>query len=95
MLKEIDHENGTQQAVFETISVHTEGGVTFAKIAAPPMNLLGPELVRDLVSLIQQAEADASIRVLVFQSTDPDYFIFPVDVTRIAGYRDLAAKLSG
>ena len=35
-----------------------EGGVLFAEIAAPPMNLLGPELVRDLVSLIQRAEAD-------------------------------------
>jgi len=61
----------------------------FAKIAAPPMNLLGPGLVRDLFSLIQQAEADASIRVLVFQSTDPDYFISHVDVTRIAEYRIL------
>ncbi|MGZ3337127.1 MAG: hypothetical protein ACXVBV_17515 [Isosphaeraceae bacterium] len=28
-----------------------EGAVLFAAIEAPPMNLLGPELVRDLVSL--------------------------------------------
>ena len=35
----------------------------FAEIAAPPMNLLGPELVRDLVSLIQRAEADDSVQV--------------------------------
>ena len=41
--------------VFETLTVRTEGWVLFAEIAAPPMNLLGPELVRDLVSLIQQA----------------------------------------
>ena len=95
MLKGIDHENGTQQAVFETISAHREGGVLFAEIAAPPMNLLGPELVRDLVSLIQQTEADDSIHVLVFKSADPDYFISHVDVTRIAEYGELAAKLSG
>lgn len=37
---------------FETLNVRQEGGVVFAEIAAPPMNLLGPELVRDLVSLI-------------------------------------------
>ena len=43
---------------FETIHVRDEGPVVFAEIAAPPMNLLGPELVRDLVSLIQRAEAD-------------------------------------
>jgi len=44
--------------VFETLIVRKEGAVLFVEIAAPPMNLLGPELVRDLVSLIQQAEAD-------------------------------------
>ena len=38
--------------VFETLSVREEGAVLFATIAAPPMKLLGPELVRDLVSLI-------------------------------------------
>ena len=37
------------------------------------MNLLGTELVRDLVSLIQRAEADATFQVLVFASADPDY----------------------
>ena len=41
--------------VFETLKVRREGGVLFADIAAPPMNLLGPALVRDLVSLIQRA----------------------------------------
>ena len=42
----------------ETLTVRKDGPVVFAEIAAPPMNLLGPELVRDLVSLIQRAEAD-------------------------------------
>ena len=49
--------------IFETLKVSREGPVLFVDIAVPPMNLLGPELVRDLVSLIQQAEADNSIRV--------------------------------
>jgi len=69
--------------MFETLNVQREGAVLFTEIAAPPMNLLGPELVRDLVSLIQQSEADDSIRVLVFKSADRDYFISHVDVTRI------------
>ena len=80
---------------FETLRVRTEGAVSFADISAPPMNLLGTELVRDLVSLIQQAEADAACQVLVFGSADPDYFISHVDVTRISEYRDQAAKLTG
>ena len=80
---------------FETLRVRKEESVVLAEIAAPPMNLLGPELVRDLVSLIQRAEADDSCRVLVFQSADPDYFISHVDVTRVGGYREAAAKLTG
>ena len=81
--------------VFKTLIVRKEGAVLFAEIAAPPMNLLGPDLVRDLVSLIQRAEADQTLQVLVFKSTDPDYFISHVDVTRIKEYRAEAAKLTG
>src|SRR3989475_11308264 len=81
--------------MFQTLNVQREVAVLFAEIAAPPMNLLGPELVRDLVSLIKQSEANDSIRVLVFKSADPDYFISHVDVTRIKEYREEAAKLTG
>ena len=81
--------------VLETLKVRQEGAVLFVEIAAPPMNLLGPELVRDLVSLIQRAEADTAIQVLVFKSADPEYFISHVDVTRIGEYRAEAAKLTG
>src|SRR5437870_8498952 len=85
----------TRPAVFETLKVRKEGAVLCASIAAPPMNLLGPALVRDLVSLIQRAEADDAFQVLVFKSADPDYFISHVDVTRIKEYREEAAKLAG
>jgi enoyl-CoA hydratase/carnithine racemase len=78
-----------------TLKTRQEGAVLFAEIAAPPMNLLGPELVRDLVSVIQRAESDEGIKVLVFESADPEYFISHVDVTRIREYRAEAAKLTG
>ena len=80
---------------FETLTVRQEGGVLFVEIAAPPMNLLGPELVHDLVSLIQRAEGADAVRVLVFKSADPDYFISHVDLTRIPEYRTEAARLTG
>jgi enoyl-CoA hydratase/carnithine racemase len=80
---------------FETLGVHIDAGVVGVEISAPPMNLLGPELVRDLVSLIQRAEADAACSVLVFTSADPDYFISHVDLTQVAEYRAEAAKLTG
>ena len=80
---------------FETLTVRREGAVLFVEISAPPMNLEGPELIRDFVSLIQQAEADETVQVLVFKSGDPDYFIAHVDVTRIRENREAAAKLNG
>jgi len=80
---------------FETLRVRREGSVLFADIAAPPMNLLGPELVRDLVSFLQWVEADEAFRVVVFRSADPDYFISHVDVTRIGEYREATVKLTG
>ena len=73
--------------VFNTLAVHTEGGVLFAAIASPPMNLLGPELVWNLVSLIRLAEGDDTLKVVVFKSADPDYFISHVDLTRVSEYR--------
>jgi enoyl-CoA hydratase/carnithine racemase len=82
-------------ADFETLRVRQDGAVLFADIAAPPMNLLGTELVRDLVSLIQRAESDDACQVIVFASADPDYFISHVDVTRISEYREQAARLTG
>jgi enoyl-CoA hydratase/carnithine racemase len=81
--------------VLETLTVRKEGSVLFADIAAPPMNLLGPELVRDLVALIKDAEGDDAVQVLVFASADPDYFISHVDLNRVSEYRAEAAKLTG
>jgi enoyl-CoA hydratase/carnithine racemase len=81
--------------VLETLKVHDEGAVLVVEIAVPPMNLLTPELVRDLVALIQEAEANDAVQVLVFKSADPDYFISHVDLTRIDEYRAEAAKLTG
>ena len=48
-----------------------EGAVLFAEIAAPAMNLLGLELVRDLVSLIQRADAESTLKVRVQERRPP------------------------
>jgi enoyl-CoA hydratase/carnithine racemase len=90
-----DEHSRRDPPALETLTVREEGSVLFVEIEAPPMNLMGPELVRDLVSLLGRAEADDALQVLVFSSADPDYFISHVDVTRIAEYRAEAAKLIG
>jgi hypothetical protein len=55
-------------------------------IGAPPMNLIGPELVRDLVTLLCEPETSQDIRIMVLESADPDYFVPYVDLTKVADY---------
>src|SRR4051812_40341391 len=81
------------ELVLDTFMLRREGGVLFADIAEPPMNLLSPELVRDLVSLVLAADADESAKVIVFGSATPHYFLGDVDVTRIPAYQEATAQL--
>lgn len=80
---------------YQTITIQRKGAVLTAEISAPPMNLLGPELARDLISLVAHAEADDRVRVLVFKSADPEYFISHVDVARASETRKVVAEATG
>jgi enoyl-CoA hydratase/carnithine racemase len=95
MSKETNPENQKNSKVLETLTMCKEGAVLFVEIAALPMNLLGPELVRDLITLIQHAEADEGVHVIVFKSADPDYFISHVDATKMKENREAVAKGTG
>jgi enoyl-CoA hydratase/carnithine racemase len=46
----------------------SDEGVLSVVIDAPPMNLVGPELVRDLVSLLAVLESDQETRAVVLES---------------------------
>jgi enoyl-CoA hydratase/carnithine racemase len=81
---------------YRTLRLTTcELGVHSVVIDAPPMNLVGPELVRDLVRLFGELESDADMRVAVLESADPDYFVPHVDLTKVAEYTAEAAKAGG
>jgi enoyl-CoA hydratase/carnithine racemase len=82
--------------VYRTLRVApSDEGVLGVVVDAPPMNLIGPELVRDLVSLIGALEADPDTRVVVLESADPEYFVPHVDLTKVAEYTAEAAKAGG
>src|SRR5262249_8695126 len=80
---------------FETLEMTRDGAVASVEISVPPMNLMGPELVRDLVTLLQEAAATPVLKVVILKSADPDYFIAHVDVTLIAEYRRETVQLTG
>ncbi|MEV6605552.1 enoyl-CoA hydratase/isomerase family protein [Kutzneria sp. NPDC051319] len=81
---------------YQTLRVRpTDPGVLTVAIDAPPMNLIGPELVRDLVTLLGELESGDDVRVVVLETADRDFFVPHVDLTKIAEYTAEAAKAGG
>lgn len=70
-------------------------GVLWATFDNPPVNLIDERLVTDLVALLDATDTDGDVRVVVFRSADPDFFISHVDLKRIAQYTAAAAMSGG
>ena len=79
----------------DTVTTRAESGVLYATFYAPPINLIGPEVVRDLVTLLDTLYNPSGIRVVVFDSADDDYLFPHVDITKVAEYTAEAAKAGG
>ena len=72
--------------------------ITFSN---PPINMFVPETIVDLGALMTDLEADASVKVVVFQSANPDFLIAHLDVAKAAErpevlglWRDFVLRLS-
>ena len=74
------------------IQTTTENGVVFATIDNPPMNFIGAAFINDLITLLDRVDTDRSLKVIVFSSVDPDYFLSRADVSRVADYTAAAAR---
>jgi enoyl-CoA hydratase/carnithine racemase len=55
--------------------------VTFSN---PPINLLDPVTIIELQMLVSDLEADPTVKVVVFQATDPEFFIAHFDTSKAA-----------
>lgn len=80
---------------YETISTEIKNKVLYATIGNPPINLIDQAFVRDLVGLLGELDTDPNVRVVVFRSADPDFFIPHVDLLHIAEYTAEAARSGG
>lgn len=49
----------------------------------PPLNLFDPELAGELPALIERLEQDTELKVIVFDSANPDYFMAHIDLARV------------
>jgi enoyl-CoA hydratase/carnithine racemase len=50
----------------------------------PPINMFVPSTIVELGTLMTEIEADPSLKVVVFQSANPDFFIAHLDVAKAA-----------
>lgn len=48
----------------------------------PPLNIIGPAEVRELVEILEQIESDPNVKVVVFDSAVPGYFIAHYDLLK-------------
>jgi enoyl-CoA hydratase/carnithine racemase len=72
--------------------------VTFSN---PPINMFVPTTIIELGALMTDLEADPSVKIVVFQSSNPDFFIAHLDVSKAAErpevldvWRDFVLRLS-
>lgn len=69
---------------YQFLKIRVDRGVTFVTIDNPPINLLTLELCAELVRLAGEILADDQVRVTVFDSANPDFFIAHFDVNVLA-----------
>ena len=72
--------------------------ITFSN---PPINMFVPATIVELGALMTDLDADPSVKVVVFQSANPDFFIAHLDVSKAAErpgalglWRDFVLRLS-
>jgi enoyl-CoA hydratase/carnithine racemase len=67
----------------------------------PPINMFVPTTIDELAALMTELETDPSVKVVVFESANPDFFIAHLDVAKAAErpevlrvWRDVVLRLS-
>lgn len=68
---------------YTTLRVSRADGVSRVTLNNPPVNVLDVALMGDLRHLLGSLALDETVRVIVFDSADPDFFIAHVDMSLI------------
>jgi enoyl-CoA hydratase/carnithine racemase len=68
---------------YNCLKIRLDQGVLFVTIDNPPINLLDLPLMQNIDRLGREIEADDDVKVVVFDSANPDFFIAHADVNLI------------
>jgi enoyl-CoA hydratase/carnithine racemase len=77
----------------QLLATRVDGAVMRVSIQNPPVNLMTIGMVKELFSLVGRLTVDPSIKVVVFDSAVPDFFVAHFDANEFASaMNDPAAK---
>ena len=65
---------------FSTFSLNQEGALLRVTLENPPINLMSLNMVEELFQLAGRLHSDPSVKVVLFDSADPDFFIAHFDI---------------
>lgn len=66
---------------YDCLEIRIDRGVAFITIDHPPINLFDLSLMQEMDRIGREIESDDSVKVVVFQSANPDFFIAHADVS--------------
>ncbi len=79
----------------------THPGLWTVTFSNPPINMFVPATIIELAELVTDLDANPSVKVVVFQSANPDFFVAHLDVAKAAAqpevlgvWRDIVVRLS-
>ncbi|MEU6532250.1 enoyl-CoA hydratase/isomerase family protein [Streptomyces sp. NPDC046928] len=77
--------------LYTTLRVAVDAGVARITLDNPPVNVLSGTMMRELHDVLGALEDDDSVRVIVFSSADPEFFLAHVDIHILDEMDDLQA----
>jgi len=75
---------------YKVWKIEVNNGVAWVTIDNPPVNLINSLFVEDMVKFFEEVKTDDDVRVIVFQSADPDIFISHYDVSALTDFPEEA-----
>src|SRR3954466_31314 len=78
---------------YSTLRATTENGVLRVVLDNPPVNVLGAVMMCEVRDLLVAVREDSSVKVIVFESANPEFFLAHVDI-QVADRMDILRELA-
>ncbi|MHA2283196.1 MAG: enoyl-CoA hydratase/isomerase family protein [Promethearchaeota archaeon] len=75
---------------YKVWKIEVKNGVAWVTIDNPPVNLINSLFWEDMVKFFEEVKTDDDVKVIVFQSADPDIFISHYDVGALTDFPEEA-----